>query len=160
MPTRKRKLYLDTSILGFALQEQDRKRREEANRLLRQIRAESFLGGYSFVTESEVDAAPPWIARKLRYKIEWAGLHRVRVRSRSQAHDLAERYCRAGLIPREFFDDALHIAVATLWRADALVSFNFTHIVRLDTMIGVNTVNRREKLAEIVLCEPNAVIPP
>jgi hypothetical protein len=158
MRARKRKLYLDTSIFGFALQRIDLARRSEANRLLRQIRDGEFLAGYSFVTEAEIDAAPPAIAQRLRRLITNAGLRRVRVRSRSQAHDLAERYCQARAIPREYFDDALHVAIATLWRADALVSYNFTHLVRLDTMIQVNTINRDEGLAELHLCQPSEVI--
>ncbi len=62
------------------------------------------------------------------------------------------------MIPREFFEDAMHVAVATLWRADALVSYNFAHLVRLDTMVGVNAINRAEKLAEIFICQPSEVI--
>jgi hypothetical protein len=158
MRARKRKLYLDTSIFGFALQRIDLGRRAEANRLLRQIRDGAFLAGYSFVTETEIDAAPPAIAQRLRRMIAIAGLRRIRVRSRSQAHDLAEHYCQARVIPREYFDDALHVAIATLWRADALVSYNFTHLVRLDTMIQVNVINRDEGLAELHLCQPSEVI--
>lgn len=157
---KKRKLYLDTSILGFALNRHDLLRQAEANRLLRQIRAGQFLGGFSFVTEQEVAEAPPRIARRLQRKIAWASLRRVRVRSRSQAHELVERYCHAAVIPREYFDDALHVAIATLWRADALVSCNFTHIVRLDTMVEVNAINRDEGLSEIFLCQPSEVLLP
>jgi hypothetical protein len=157
---KKRKLYLDTSILGFALNRHDAARQGEANRLLRAIRAGAFLGGYSFVTEMEIAEAPPWIARRLQRKIVRASLHRVRVRSRGQAHELAERCCQAGVIPREYFDDALHVDVATLWRADALDSYNFTHIVRLDTMVEVNSINREQGVAEIFLCQPKEVLPP
>jgi hypothetical protein len=158
MRTRKRKFYLDTSIFGFALQKIDLGRNAEANLLLRQIRNGEFLGGYSYVTETEISAAPPGIAQRLRRKITSAGLRRVRVRSLSQVHDLAERYCLARVIPREYFDDALHVAIATFWRADALVSYNFTHIVRLDTMIRVNAINREAGLAELHLCQPSEVI--
>jgi hypothetical protein len=55
---------------------------------------------------------------------------------------------------------ALHVAIATLWRADALVSYNFTHIVRLDTMVEVNAINRRERVAEKFLCQPSEVLLP
>src|SRR5207245_2197080 len=116
-------------------------RRAEANLLLRQIRAGQFVGGYSFVLEAEIEAAPHRLAQRLRRKIAWADLRRVRIRSQSQAHDLAERYCQANIIPSEYFDDALHVAVATLWRADALVSYNFAHLVRLDTMVEINQLN-------------------
>ncbi len=158
MPTKKRKLYLDTSILGFSLNKHDPERKAEANLLLRQIREARFVGGYSFVTEAEIEAAPPRLAMRLQRKVAWAALRRVRIRSRSQAHDLAQRYCQAKIIPSEYFDDALHVAVATLWRAEALVSYNFTHLVRLDTMVDINEINRQQELAEIFLCQPSEVI--
>src|SRR5712692_3338291 len=155
MRTKKRKLYLDTSIFGFSLNKHDLDRRSEANLLLRQIREGRFVGGYSFVTEAEIKAAPPRLAKRLQSKVAWAELRHFLTRSRSLAHDLADGYCRASIIPPEYFDDALHVAVATLWRADALVSYNFTHIVRLDTMVEVNAINRREAFAEIFLCQPS-----
>ena len=158
MRTKKRKLYLDTSILGFSLNKYDPERRDEANLLLRQIRQGRFVGAYSFVTEAEIEAAPPRLAKRLRHKISSSDLRRVRIRSRSKAYDLANRYCQAGVIPIEFFDDALHVAVATFWRADALVSFNFAHLVRLDTMVEINEINRKENLAELFLCQPSEVI--
>jgi hypothetical protein len=158
MRIKKRKLYLDTSILGFSLNPHDPERRAEANLLLRQVREGRFVGGYSFVTEAEIEAAPARLSKRLRRKIAWADLRRVRTRSRSQAHDLADRYCRADVIPHEYFDDALHVAVATLWRADALVSYNFAHLVRLDTMVEINEINRKENLAELFLCQPSEVI--
>lgn len=157
---KKRKLYLDTSILGFSLNRHDPVRQAEANSLVRQIRLERFIGGYSFVTEAEIAEAPAHVAQRLRRKIAWAGLRRLRVRSRSQAHDLAERYCRGAVIPREYFDDSLHVAIATLWRADALVSYNFAHLVRLDTMVEGNAINRQEGLTEIFLCQPREVLLP
>jgi hypothetical protein len=158
MPTKKRKLYLDTSILGFSLSKRDPERKAEANLLLRQVREAQFVGGYSFVTEAEIDAAPHRLAQRLRRKVTWADLRRVRIRSRSQAQDLATRYCEAKIIPVEYFDDALHVAVAVLWRADALVSYNFAHLVRLDTMVGINEINRGDDLAELFLCQPSEVI--
>ena len=154
------KLYLDSSVFGFSISKHDPQRRAEANRLFRQIRDGLFEGGFSYVTEQELLAAPPKISERLRKKIDWARLHRIRVRSRSLVHDLAQRYCDARVIPHEYFEDALHVAAATLWRADALVSFNFTHIVRLETMIRVNEINRKEQLAELFLCQPSEVILP
>lgn len=160
MRTKKRRLYLDTSVLGFSLNKYDAERRAEANLLLRQIREGRFVGTYSFVTEAEIEAAPVRLAKRLRRKISWAGLRRVRIQSRSKAHDLANRYCQANIIPFEYFDDALHVAVATFWRADALVSYNFAHLVRLDTMVEINEINRQEDLAELFLCQPSEVILP
>jgi hypothetical protein len=158
MRKKKRRLYLDTSILGFSLNRRDLKRKTEANLLLRQVREGRFIGGYSFVTEAEIQAAPPRLALRLRRKVASAKLRRIRILSRSQAHDLAAKYCQAKIIPKEYFDDALHVAVATLWRAEALVSYNFAHLVRLDTMVHVNEFNRKKNLPELFICQPSEVI--
>jgi hypothetical protein len=40
-------------------------------------------------------------------------------------------------------EDARHIALATVSRVDALVSWNFKHIVNLDRVRGYNAVNFR-----------------
>jgi predicted nucleic acid-binding protein len=145
-------------VCGFSISKHDPQRRNEAHRLLRQIRDGMFEGGYSDVTLQELLAAPPRVATRLRKKIGWSKLHRIRVRSRSEVHDLAIRYCNARAIPHEYFEDALHVATPTLWRADALVSFNFTHLVRLETMILVNEINRKMEPSELFLCQPSEVI--
>lgn len=160
MSRKKLKLYLDTSVFGQAINWRNRSRKNEANRLLGEIRAGRFIGAYSSVTAAEVMAAPPGIARKLVRKIKWARLRRVRLWNRGLAEQLAERYCDAQAIPEEFFDDARHVAIASLWGADALVSYNFAHLVRLRTIVLVNRINRDEGIRELVICQPREVIEP
>jgi|GEM_PF-1283247 len=157
---KRRKLYLDTSILGFSIHKDDPERRAEANQLLTQIRQGLFVGGYSYVTLAEVKEAPFRVATRLMRKIKFANLKRIRVQSKALVQDLALAYCEAKVIPDEFFEDALHVAVATLWGAHALVSYNFAHLVRLDTMVEVNAINRARGLAELFLCQPREVLIP
>ena len=58
----------------------------------------------------------------------------------------------------DFEADAFHIAMATLWNADALVSYNFQYIVNLEIMVAVNKINKELDLNEIFLCQPQEVI--
>lgn len=160
MAPKKLKLYLDTSVLGYAVNPRNRARRDEARVLLSQIRNGSFIGAFSSVTEEEVKAAPPRIAQRLLRKMMWAGLKRVRIWNRGLAEELAEQYCDQGVIPEEFLDDARHIAIATLWGAHAVVSYNFKHLVRLETIVAVNAINEEAGLDEIVICQPKEVILP
>ena len=62
-------------------------------------------------------------------------IHKAFIRLEGTADELAERYCNERIVPFAFKMDALHIAVATLWKADALVSYNFEHIVSLEVMV-------------------------
>jgi hypothetical protein len=119
-----------------------------------------FSGASSSVTEEEVEASPPRIARRLLRRMKWAGLRRVRIWNRGLAEELAEEYCDAGIIPEQFLDDSRHVAFATLWGADAIVSYNFAHLFRLETIVAVNAINQREGLREIVICQPKEVIRP
>ena len=155
---RKLRLYLDSSILGWSLNRNNPPRFAEANLLLQQIADGRFSGVYSWVSVEEVESAPEHIAKRLWQKIEKAKLRRVSVRLRKQAEGLAQEYCAKGIVPSKFRADALHIAVATLWKADALVSYNFEHIVSLETMVAVNELNRALDLNEIFLCQPQEVI--
>ena len=155
---RKLRLYLDSSILGWSLNRGNPSRFAEANLLLQQITDGKFIGAYSWVSVQEIDAAPEQIAQKLWQKVEGAKLKRVSVRLKRQAEELAQTYCAKGIVPSDFETDALHIAIATIWKADALVSYNFGHIVNLATMVAVNEVNRSRNLQEIFLCQPQEVI--
>lgn len=155
---RKLRLYLDSSILGWSLNRGNPTRFAEANLLLQQIAEGKFLGAYSWVSIQEIEAAPQHIAKRLRKKVEEAKLKRVPIRLKRAADELAQIYCAKEIVPSNFKADALHIAVATLWKADALVSYNFEHIVSLEIMVKVNAVNRALNLNEIFLCQPQEVI--
>ena len=151
-------LYLDSSILCWSLNSNNPSRFAEANLFLHQVAQGKFLGAYSWVNIEEIEAAPEHIAQKLWQKVEKAKLKRISARFKRRAEELAKRYCSKKIVPSDFKADALHIAIATLWKADALVSYNFGHIVNLEIMVAVNELNRSLNLKEIFLCQPQEVI--
>jgi len=56
---------------------------------------------------------------------------------------LAQRYLSEEIIPAKYANDALHIAVASFYSIDFIVSFNFDHIVKEKTrnaVIGINAL--------------------
>jgi hypothetical protein len=55
--------------------------------------------------------------------------------------ELAEAYQRREILTPKFYDDGLHIALATFAEADLLVSWNFRHIVHFDKIRLFNSVN-------------------
>ena len=54
-------------------------------------------------------------------------------------------------------DDCKHIALATIAHADALVSWNFTHIVNLDLIKGYNGVNMMLGYSQLEIRTPEEV---
>jgi hypothetical protein len=51
----------------------------------------------------------------------------------------------------------MHVALATVIRADAIVSWNFRHIVHLDKMRRFNLVNVAEGFGPLTIVSPNEV---
>jgi len=54
--------------------------------------------------------------------------------------------------------DAEHIAIATIARADVLVSWNFRHIVNLRRIHGFNSVNLRRGYPILEIRSPREVV--
>ncbi|MCP4404658.1 MAG: type II toxin-antitoxin system VapC family toxin [bacterium] len=55
---------------------------------------------------------------------------------------LAKEY-RAQILPKEI-NDTLHIATASVYEMDAIVSWNFKHIVNLKTMKAIHRINTEQ----------------
>ncbi len=70
---------------------------------------------------------------------------------------LAQVYIKEGIIPQKYLPDALHIALATVYKIPVIVSWNFKHLVKHQTRVQVNRVNNRLNLAEIDICSPEEV---
>ena len=63
------------------------------------------------------------------------------IRLTQEASELADQYIIAKVVGQTSRADCQHIAMATLAKADILVSWNFKHIVNLDKIRGYNGIN-------------------
>jgi len=57
---------------------------------------------------------------------------------------LSELYIKEGVIPQKKKEDALHIAVATAYEMDILLSWNFKHLANIKKQININAINEKE----------------
>ena len=71
---------------------------------------------------------------------------------------LAERYIKEEIFSGKNKDDATHVAAASVLGCTAVVSWNFKHIVKLKTIIGVNGINRLMGYGEIEIITPETII--
>jgi predicted nucleic acid-binding protein len=71
--------------------------------------------------------------------------------------DLRNAYLAAGILDPQSTDDATHVAAATVARADAIVSWNFKHIVRIDKMRAYNQVNLQTGFGLLSIVSPQEV---
>jgi hypothetical protein len=109
----------------------------------------------SSVTMEELEEAPPEVRNLVLNLPE----HSVEIiRETEQSADLADLYVKAGAVPNHSYDDARHIALATIQRVDVLVSWNFKHIVNFNRIHAYNSVNIREGYFELEIRSPKEVI--
>jgi len=93
---------------------------------------------YSDLTVGELDNAPQ------RVRDYFAALpteHLEYVRMTDESLALARNYISGKVVGETNFDDCVHIALATIHKADILVSWNFKHIVSVYRIRGYNSVN-------------------
>jgi predicted nucleic acid-binding protein len=81
----------------------------------------------------------------------------VRVGLTRDVIDLRDAYLAAGILDPQSTDDATHVAAATVARADAIVSWNFKHIVRIDKMRAYNRVNLQTGFGLLSIVSPQEV---
>ncbi|MEI6287850.1 MAG: hypothetical protein WCP79_15205 [Bacillota bacterium] len=71
--------------------------------------------------------------------------------------ELSKAYLEAEIVGEKWIEDTLHVACATYYRADAIVSWNFKHIVRLDNMKAYNLVNAENGYGLLSIISPKEV---
>ena len=71
---------------------------------------------------------------------------------------LASKYVEEKVVGETSLDDCIHIATATVHRADILVSWNFKHIVNVYRIRGYNSINLRMNYPSLEIRSPKEII--
>ncbi len=71
---------------------------------------------------------------------------------------LRNAYLEANIVSPKSTDDATHVAIATISMADAIVSWNFKHIVQLDKMKMYNQINLLNGYGILTIVSPREII--
>lgn len=129
------RVYIDTSVIGGCF---DPEFAEWSNGLVTDFRNGIFQPLLSEVIAAEVEEAPENVQNVYA---ELVSLHADILPVSESALELADEYQKRGILSANFYDDGLHIALATVAQADLLVSWNFRHIVHFDKIRLFNAVN-------------------
>ncbi|MYA67862.1 MAG: type II toxin-antitoxin system VapC family toxin [Gammaproteobacteria bacterium] len=131
------RIYVDTSVFGGC---EDEKFQEESLQLFEAFYCGTATLVYSEVTERELKNAPLSV-RAIIKRIPEA--HFETLPETEQAHSLAKAYIEAGAVGPKHFNDALHVAIASIGEVDVIASWNFKHLVRPGRVQAYNVVNER-----------------
>jgi hypothetical protein len=80
-----------------------------------------------------------------------------KVNNTDEVKALANKYLKAKVLTEKYISDCEHIAAATINNADALVSWNFKHMVNPDRIKGYNAINLLENYKSIQIFSPTEV---
>jgi hypothetical protein len=145
------RVYLDTSVFGGV---HDDEFRVASERFFNAVRSGSIVIMVSPATTIEIGNAPEPVQETFRQHAAFTEL----VENTAEATRLADAYLAAKVVRRAARVDALHVATASVARADVLVSWNFRDIVQLNRIRGFHAVNLTHGYPLIEIRSPLEVV--
>ena len=141
---KKLRLYLDTSVISFLYAEDspDFRRVTEEFFARHAAKYELFTSPVT-VLEISRDSAPDH-RRRLFDALHTYPITMLAGEPAAEIERLAELYLRRGVIPPSKREDALHVAYATVYEVDILLSWNFRHLANIRREGLIATVNGEE----------------
>lgn len=158
---RKLKIYLDTSVISFLYADDSPEKREITVDFF-----DNYLSQYDVYISNLVlteinNTADKELKDALINAIEKYSLQVLQIPENYQEliFSLARTYIGEKVIPENKIDDAVHIAICTIFEFDILLSWNFRHIANIKKQMQVASVNKKEGyLKELFLFNPMEVI--
>jgi hypothetical protein len=132
---RVQRIYIDTSVIGGCF---DAEFSAWSNGLFKDFRMGTYLPVVSEIVAAEVEDAPQSV-RESYTELVTLGAKVLEVDD--SVVQLADIYQERKILTPKFYDDGLHIALATSAEVDLLVSWNFKHIVHYDKIRLFNAVH-------------------
>lgn len=144
----KQKIYIDISVFGGYFNDEFS---IHTIPLFERINNNEFILLYSTITQEELENAPEKVKRLVKdIKVEYTEF----LEMNSEVIDLATEYVREKVVGQTSYADCLHIALATINRADFLISWNFKHILNIHRIRGYNSINIKNGYKQLEIRSP------
>lgn len=149
------KIYLETTIFNYNFTDDAPEKKFENLKLFRDIKS-GFFDPYTstIVVDELLKAQEP----KKSKMLELISQYDISVLPATvEITELAQIYVKNNIVPQKYIDDARHIACATVYDLDIIVSWNFKHIVKRKTIIMTKQVNLLHGYKSIEIYSPAEV---
>jgi len=144
----KQRLYIDTSVFGGYY---DIEFEDFTIPFFDRIKKGEFTLLFSSVTQDELENAPSNVKELVQHlKVEQTEFLEIT----DETVELATEYISEQVVGKTSYADCLHIALATINRADYLISWNFKHIVNVEKIRGYNSINIKNGYKQIEIRSP------
>lgn len=146
------KLYFDTSVFGGIY---DKEFQNETEQLFDMVWKGEITCVYSDLTEFELENAPEKV--KMHF-VNLPSNHIEFVEITEEINQLANEYINEKVVGETSIDDCRHIACATIYKVDYLISWNFKHIVNVFRIRGYNSINIKNGYPQLDIRSPKDII--
>jgi len=148
------RIYVDTSVIGGYF---DEELQEWSQQLFQEFRDGKKIAIISDVTLEELEGAPAFV-RQILTTIPDKFKEIVTLDDEAKA--LSNHYIKEKIVTAKSLMDTRHIAIASINRADILVSWNFKHIVNYKLIRLYNSVNLKYGYQMLEIRTPQETIEP
>ena len=153
---KKLKIYLDTSVVSYLLQNDVPEKMKNTNRLWELFKQGQFELYLSHVTLDEIDDCPEPKRSQLFERLEEVDYTIIEIGD--NALDIAEQLIAMKILPPKCYDDCQHIAAAVEYGCECIVSWNFKHIVNIRTIRGVRAITNLKGYKPIEILNPSVLL--
>jgi predicted nucleic acid-binding protein len=153
---KKLKIYLDTTIISYLDQKEKPERMAETHRLWEKIKIGEFEVVISDIDIAEINGCSETKRSKLYEYL--SRINFTLINSDERAIEIATKMVDLNVLKQKSFLDCQHIANAIVSGCDAIVSWNFRHIVNHKTMMGVKAVTALEGYTDLLIYAPTVLI--
>jgi predicted nucleic acid-binding protein len=143
-------IYIENSVIGGYF---DSEFEEPTRKLFEEFRNKNYIPVISAHVITELENGAP---QQIIDNLETIDYEKFEIEQ--EMEDLAKKYLKNNIVTKKYYDDALHIAIATVIGVDVLVSWNFKHIVNLDKIKKFNSVNLNENYHILEIRTPKEMI--
>ena len=143
------KLYLDTSVYGGYY---DEVFCDPTKKFFSVANENNLTIYYSSFVKEEIDDAHDSISEKLNYVMDLIK-KKGELNFSNEISNLANHYIVSGVLSKKSLMDARHIALATYYDMDFIISWNFKHMINKKDDLNVINLRLGEKFIKI--CTPH-----
>lgn len=149
-------VYIETSVFNFFFADDAPDKRADTRKLFAEIGEGKYIPFTSQYVVRELERCEEPKRGEMLELIPKYGITALRIND--EVDQLGDMYIVEGIIPEKHHLDALHIAMATVYGLDFIVSFNFKHIVKRKTVTMTESINLREGYRRLGIFSPTEVI--
>lgn len=128
----KRKIYLDTSVISHLTADDTPEKMRDTLKLWEEIKQDKWDVIVSRVALDEIDECQEPKKTTLLRLLGEIGYDTATETEETDA--LVDAYMKFGVLSRKSYDDCRHIAVATYYNCDIILSWNFKHFVNSELL--------------------------